>query len=177
MSVPVSVQKKQAFLYWVVDNLKVEAHDLSWFIHDLIDNERALHNVHFLDDITDCPRGIIMTSHLNEQIFFQFFKGKVRSENVYTAYHEMNLYQDEPMYFQINFPFCNENKLYQAVIEDDVLFQQDIKSSTDDVLSYTLKQNRREFLKKEINVALENDDYEQFMYYSSQLKQLESTKF
>lgn len=177
MSVPVSIQKKQAFLYWMIDHLNVEAHDISWFLRDLIENEQALHQVHFVDDITDCPKGIIITSHLNDQIFFQFFKGRVRTENVYTAYHEINLYQNEPIFVQINFPFSNQHKLYQDVIEDDVLTQLELKAQADKILNYTLQQGRRNFLMKEINLALEHRNHERFMYYSSQLRELESSYF
>jgi|SRR5699024_10685624 len=172
MFVPVSIQKKQAFLYWMLDNLKIEAHDMSWFFQDLIDNEQALHNLHFVDDITDCPKGMIITSHLNEQIYFQFFKGKVRSDDVYTAYHEINLYREEPMFIQINFPFCNENNLYQAVIEDEILLQPDVTSYTENMLNNILTQSRTDFLQEQINIALEDNHYEDFIYYSSQLKQL-----
>lgn len=173
MTVPVSNEKKRAFLHWFMRHHKVEAHDMDWFLKDLLDDEQALIHLHFVDDITDCPKGIIITSHLNEQITFQFFKGKVRTDNVYTAYHEMNLYQEEPIFIQITFPFCSQNSLYQEVIEDDVQTKLDIKSTTEKILNQTLKQGRREFLMKEINLALEKRNQEQFMYYSSQLKELE----
>ena len=173
MSVPVTIEKKRAFLNWFMLHHKVKAHDMEWFLKDLLENEQALTHVHFVDDITDCPKGIIITSHLNEQITFQFFKGNVHTDNVYTAYHEMNLYQNEPFFIQVIFPFCAHNTLYQDVIVDDGQMQLEIKKTTADILDYTLKQGRRVFLKKQIDHALKNRQYKQFMYYSSQLKELD----
>lgn len=173
MTVPVSIEKKRAFLHWFIMHHKVEAHDMDWFLKDLMDNEQALEHVHFIDDITDCPKGIIITSHLNEQISFQFFKGNVRTDDVYTAYHEMNLYQEESIFIQINFPFCSQNSLYQAVIEDDVYAKTNIKFTTEKLLNHTLKQGRREFIMKEINIALDKRDQKQFIYYTSLLLDLD----
>lgn len=172
MNVPISIEKKRAFLNWFMHHHKVKAHDMDWFLKDLFEDEQALSHLHFVDDITDCPKGIIITSHLNDQITFRFFKGSVQTEDVYTAYHEMNLYQNEPIFIQMTFPFCSHNKFYQDVIEDDTQTQREIKTTTEELLNKMLQQGRDTFLKKEINLALENRDYDKFMYYSSQLKAL-----
>ena len=76
------------------------------------------------------------------------------------------------MFIQINFPFCNENNLYQAVIEDEILLQPDVTSYTENMLNNILTQSRTDFLQEQINIALEDNHYEDFIYYSSQLKQL-----
>lgn len=46
--------------------------------------------------------------------------------------------------------------------------------ATEEILQQTIQQNRQEFLEKEINEALEQKNYEAFMYYSSQLKEIKS---
>ncbi len=173
MTIPVSIEKKRAFLHWFMQHHKVKEHDIEWFLKDLCDNDLALSHVRFVDDIMNCPKGIIITSHLNEQISFKFFKGKVTTDNVYTAYHEMNLYQHELIFIQLTFPFCTHSTLYQDVIEDGLETQMEIKEIAEAVLENTLTQGRESFLKGQINHALEERDYEQFMYYSSQLKKLQ----
>lgn len=153
---------------------KVKAHDLDWFLNDLLEDDQALAQLHFVDDITDCPKGIIITSHLNEQISFTFFKSHVKSNNVYTAYHEMHLHKNEHIFIQVNFPFCTHNELYQSVIEDNMEVKSIMIEKAEEILHQTIQQNRQEFLKKEINQALKQKNYDAFMYYSSQLKEIKS---
>ena len=174
MTIPVSIEQKRTFLYWFMYHHKVKAHDLDWFLNDVLEDDHALAQLHFVDDITDCPKGIIITSHLNDQISFIFFKHQVKTNNVYTAYHEMNLYKDESLFIQVNFPFCTHNELYQSVIEDNMEVKSAILESTEEILQQTIQQSREEFLEKEINEALEQKNYEAFMYYSSQLKEIKS---
>lgn len=174
LTIPVSIEQKRTFLYWFMYHHKVKAHDLDWFLNDVLEDDHALAQLHFVDDITDCPKGIIITSHLNEQISFTFFKHQVKTNNVYTAYHEMNLYKNESLFIQVNFPFCTHNELYQAVIEDNIEAKSAMMDATEEILQQTIQQNRQEFLEKEINEALEQKNYEAFMYYSSQLKEIKS---
>ena len=174
LNIPVSIEQKRTFLYWFMYHHKVQAHDLEWFLNDLLEDNQALTQIHFVDDITDCPKGIIITSHLNEQISFTFFKNHVKTSNVYTAYHEMNLHKNEALFIQVNFPFCTHNELYQAVIEDGVEVKSALTESTEEILHQTIQQDRQTFLKNQINQALEQEDHEAFMYYSSQLKELKS---
>lgn len=170
LTVPVSIEQKRAFLNWFIYHHKVKAHDMDWFLNDLLEDKQALTHLHFVDDISDCPKGIIITTHLNEQMNFTFFKGNVKTNNVYTAYHEMHLYSEDPIYIQVNFPFCTHNELYQTVIVDNQEAKVDMKETTENILKYTLQKDRKQFLKQQINHALEEQNYESFMYYSSQLK-------
>src|SRR5699024_5833955 len=101
------------------------------------------------DDITDCPKGIIITSHLNEQISFTFFKHQVKSTNVYTAYHEMNLYKNESLFIQVNFPFCTHNELYQAIIENNIKAKSAMIEATKELLQQSIKQISTKFIRNE----------------------------
>src|SRR5699024_12642688 len=78
------------------------------------------------------------------------------------------------LFRSVNFPFCTHNELYQAVIEDNIETKSAMMDATEEILQQTIQQNRQEFLEKEINEALEQKNYEAFMYYSSQLKEIKS---
>lgn len=172
MHISVSIQDKKDFLKWFIQHHNIEAHEMNWFLEELIDDERALFYVHFVQDIQYCPKGIVITTTETEDVSFLFFKGNVQTEDVYTAYHELQLYQDEAIYVQMNFPQRTKNRLYQTVLEDDVSFYQQTKAVTEKLLAHSLLVGRKNFLEQEINKALENLDYEKFMMYSSQLKEI-----
>lgn len=172
MKIPVSIQHKKDFLQWFIQHCKIERHEMNWFLNDLVEDERALFYVHFVQDIEYCPKGIIISASHSKEISFLFFKGNVQTEDVYTAYHELQLYQDEAIYFQVNFPRSEGNELYQSVLEDDISVLQQTKIVTEELLSHSLLVGKKRFLEKEINKALENNDYEKFMYYSAQYKEI-----
>lgn len=56
MKFPVSIQDKKDFLHWFIQYQNIEAHDMNWFLNDLLDDERALFYVHFVQNIQYCPK-------------------------------------------------------------------------------------------------------------------------
>lgn len=174
MNIPVSIRDKQDFLQWFLTNHPTEAHDVNWFLNDLLDDEQALFYVHFVQDIQYCPKGIILRASEQDEITFTFYKGNVQTNNVYTAYHERQLYRDEALFIQIDFPGKHNNKLYRAVLEDEISFKQEIRVMTEQILTHSLQEGKKKYIEEEINRALETRDYERFIHYSAQLKKLKS---
>ncbi|MEI3610781.1 YpiB family protein [Pseudogracilibacillus sp. SO30301A] len=169
MSAPISIQSKKHFLQWFISHYNVKVQEINWFLEDLLVDERALQNVHFVSDTEYCPKGIIIST-LEEDRNFLFFKGNVRTNDVYTAYHELHLYHEEAFYIQINFPEKNSHPLYKAVIEEELMQLEIDKQYAESLLNELLVKGKVKYLLQEINKALDHKDNDKFFRYSSELK-------
>lgn len=176
MEMSVSVQEKRDFLDWLLQRYPQESHEMIWFLEELMIDDRLLDCVHFVEQISACPKGVIMTKSQTSPFTFTFFKGKVSTENVYTAYHEIHLYNHENFFVQVNFPESQRNPFYRAVLEADKLFKQQAKETTEALLNQLLHTGKISHVKEKINDALERGDYTAFMIYSSQLKKMQDVE-
>lgn len=171
MHVPVSLKYKRRFLQWFMSNQLTEDDEVSWLLSDLLADERALRRIHFVEDIAEYPKGMIISS-LPEEEPFLFFKGSVESRNIYTAYHEIQLYSEEAIYIKIDFPLAQKNRLYQILLREERANTKRDQAIASHLLGYLLDKGKAEYLKNEIDEALLAKDYDKFILYSNQLKQL-----
>ncbi|HLR71890.1 MAG TPA: YpiB family protein [Pseudogracilibacillus sp.] len=172
MQVPVSIQTKKLFLQWFISHYKMKNEEIIWLFEDLLENERALFYLHFVQDITYCPKGIIISTQALNNLSFLFFKGHVQTNDVYTAYHELHLYDEEACYIQINLPIHEQNYLFEAVLEEEFLFRENDKITAEHLLNHLEGEGEKRLFKQEINKALDELDYNRFLYYSNRLKDL-----
>lgn len=170
MQNPVSIQAKKQFLQWFISHYKMNTQEVNWFLEDLIEDERALFHLHFVQDIEHCPKGIIISTHVPDDVSFLFFKGSVQTNDVYTAYHELHLYHEEAFYVQINFPQSNLHSLYKAVLEEEMMQREKDKVYAEQLLKHLLMQGEKQTLEREVNEALDSSDSAKFIHYSTQLK-------
>lgn len=169
-SIPSSLKYKKRFLRWFVNNKLAEDSDVSWFLEDLLVDEHALERIRFVEHIDASPKGIIIST-LEEDEPFIFFKGAVESDNVYTAYHELQLHNDEPFYVKINFPHLEKNRLYQMLLREEKTAQRKSKAIATHLLDHLLQSEKKQLLIQKIDWALDTKNEEMFHYYSEELKQ------
>jgi len=173
MKIPVSIQKKKDFLQWFMQTYNIEAYEMNWFLQELLENERVLFHVHFVQEIQYCPKGIIISTDETNDVNFLFFKENVQTNDVYTAYHELHLYYNEAFYIQMNFPYSKQNNLYQNVLENEISYDYKMKEQTEEILTHLLYEGKVKYVKKEIDNALANGNVEKFLHYSTILKTLD----
>src|SRR5690625_3045213 len=114
MHTSVSIYAKKQFLQWFISHYPTNSHEINWFLEDLLEDERALFYLRFVRHIENCPKGIIISTQTFADLSFLFFKGSVQTTDVYTAYHEFNLYNEEKLYIQVNFI----QQIYHTIYED-----------------------------------------------------------
>src|SRR5699024_3612267 len=119
MSISVSVQEKKTFLEWFISKYDMKLFELNWLLEDIIADEQALDCIQFTEEIHKCPKGIEISIDENNDVQFLFFKGKIKTKDVYTAYHELHLYRNETLFFYLDFPDKQWSILYLDVIEAD----------------------------------------------------------
>lgn len=170
-SVPSSLKYKKRFLRWFINHQLSENDDVSWFLDDLLADEKALHRIRFVENIDSSPKGMIISTVPGDEPFI-FFKGSVQSDNVYTAYHELQLYDNEPLYVQIKFPSIEKNKLYQMLLREEKSYTKRNKAIATHLLDHLLQKEKKAQLIEKIDWALDTKNKEMFMYYSTELKKL-----
>src|SRR5690625_5246986 len=136
MQTSVSIQAKKQFLQWFISHYTVNIKEVNWFFEELLEDERALFYLHFVQQIEDCPKGIIISTQTMDDLSFKFFKGSVETSDVYTAYHELNLYHEEKFYIKVNFPHKHYHPLYRAVLEEETLLLEKDKIYAENLLQH-----------------------------------------
>lgn len=170
MNYPVTIQLKKQFLLWFQEIYTINHYDYDWFFEELIGDEQALFHLYFVDDIEYCPKGVIVDVVDGEQMNFRFFKDHVTTTDVYTAYHELQLYRHDSFYMKVKFHDGHRPKLYDKVIENELSYDCNIKETTDDLLQYLLEEGKDKFIKDEIDIALERRNMERFKQLTNWLQ-------
>lgn len=171
-SIPSSLKYKKRFLRWFMNNQLDENSDINWFIEDLLVDEFALNRIHFVEQVDASPKGIIISTIPGDEPFL-FFKGAVQSDNVYTAYHELQLYDDEPFYIQIKSPNIKNNRLYQMLLREEKTAKKKNKAIATYLLEHLLQTEKRELILQKIDWALDTKNEEMFHRYSEELKKID----
>ncbi|MEI3604741.1 YpiB family protein [Pseudogracilibacillus sp. SE30717A] len=172
MQLPISIQAKKYFLKWFIRYFDIHSDDINWFLEDLLEDEQALLNIHFVRNIEHCPKGVIISTQESNNTSFTFFKGAIQTEDVYTAYHELHLYYEEAFYVQINFPECESHPLYKCVLEEEKIQTEKDSQYANDLLQFLLVKGKKQYFEEKIDEALQKGDKQSFFYYSTKLKAL-----
>lgn len=171
-SIPSSLKYKKRFLRWFMNNQLTEDSDVNWFIEDLLVDEQALSRIHFVEQIEASPKGIVISTMPEDEPFI-FFKGAVESRNVYTAYHELQLYDNEPFYIQIRFPHIEKNRLYQMILREERTAIRKNKAIATHLLEHLLQTEKKELILQKIDWALDTKNEAMFRHYSEMLAEIE----
>lgn len=174
-SIPSSLKYKKRFLRWFMNNQLAEDSDVNWFIEDLLVDEHALSRIRFVDQIEASPKGIVIST-IPEDDPFIFFKGVVQSDNVYTAYHELQLYDDEPFYVQVKFPQIEKNRLYQMLLREERTAVRKNRAIATHLLEHLLQTEKKELLSQKIDWALDTKNEAMFRHYSEELSKVENER-
>lgn len=168
MNSSVSIQEKKLFLEWLMS--KFEAEQYTWLLEEIIEDERKLEIIRFVDSLEGCHKGIFMTFEGALGVRFLFFKGHIKTRDVYTAFHELQLHKDETYYIAVDFPNKDSNLLYKSVMEADDAEKEHMAQVAEDLLGQLLTEKRIQHLEDKINTALDHGDVAAFQNYTKQLK-------
>ena len=169
MNSSVSIEDKKLFLEWLLSQF--DPGEIEWLLEEILEDERKLEIIHFVDQVEGCPKGITLKVGEASVMQFLFFKGHIKTRDVYTAYHELQLYGDEAYFIQVDFPDKRTNLLYQTVMEADEAEKTEMKFAAEQLLDKLLYDRRTAYLEERINLALDTTDETAFHRYSIQLKE------
>lgn len=171
-SIPGSLRYKKRFLRWFLDTKLAVDSEITWFIEDLLIDEQALDRLRFIDRVNASPKGIVISTLPGDEPFI-FFKGHVQSDNVYTAYHELQLHDDELFYVQIKFPDMAKSRLYQLLLREERTVMRKNKAIATHLLEHLMHTEKKALIMQKIDWALDTKNEEMFHHYVEQLRELE----
>lgn len=179
MITPISTKDKQSFIKWFLQHYKMKRRESKWILEYLVDNGVFLKNVHFVRDVKNCPKAIIISSVCSDGLPFIFYKESIITEDFEKLFHDLRLNQYEPLYIKLNFYNSIQNALYVSILEENPHLPKDLEvmkkdsSEADRILQHTLIQNQTHSLKQRIDLALDKTDKTYFMELVKELKGLE----
>ncbi|MFD2630678.1 ReoY family proteolytic degradation factor [Oceanobacillus kapialis] len=181
MQTPISIQDKKGFLQWFLNHYQLKKRESVWILNYLVNHDEILANVHFVREAKFCPRGIIMTSHCSEETPFRFYKNQLVTTDAEKSFHDIRLNHNEPLYLQLNFKKSYQNAAYVAVLEenpyipDEYFITEKDQQLAEELLERSIYTFKRNYLIKEIDIALDKMDQERFLTLSDELKELEDS--
>lgn len=174
----ISITEKRHFLKWFLDQFEFINYECMYLLQYISKTKSLLSNIHFVDDVTLCPRAMIISIEDKDEKEHSFV---YRKKQIYTnepekAFHDIRIDREEPLYCQINFENRHRQVEYAAVIEENPYYQPDVSLEFGneaqellDNLTFTYKKSK---LYQEINNALDEGNQKKFKRLTHSLKAL-----
>ena len=58
----VNVLEKKRFINWFLNNYQLKRRESVWILNYLMNHERVLEHVHFVDEARLCPKGVVIST-------------------------------------------------------------------------------------------------------------------
>lgn len=175
MAYTVSVREKTIFLQHFLNHYELKSRESKWLLKYILRRKDILERVHFVMDVTNCPRAMMLATTCSEQPAFQFYKEHVITTNHDKAYHDIRFHSDEPLYIQLHYERSYQCPKYVYVVEENpYLSEEEIilpidEARTERLLRSVKQQKRIEQLEKEIDLALDDKDKTKFLRLTNEL--------
>lgn len=179
MHTPVSVQDKKDFIKWFISNYRLKKRESVWILNYLIRHDDILSNIHFVRDINNCPRAIVMSSYCSAEVSFCFYKRQIITDDTDKTFHDIRLNRREALFIQLNFNKSYQCPYYAAILEESPFTPTTSKQKQEDqwmadhLLEKLLLDYKINALKKEIDLALDEFDHSIFLKLVDKLHRLE----
>lgn len=169
MSIRVTTNEKKQFISKMLMNYSFKAIQSERILNYLLKDDTLLQLTHFVTTITGCPRAISIstTDVQNESIVF--YKKTIKSSNGWQAYHDLRLNNDEQLFIKINMPQPYDNTYYKVLEKNPFK----LESNDDNHFEQTILKQQMNFLKQQIDFALDQEDKETFFRLTNKLKEIQ----
>ena len=179
MAIQITLEAKKTFISWFLDRYQLKRRESMWILNYLLNHDIVLNKVHFVEQVSKTPRGIMMSTVGVESEPFLFYKdGKVFTDPE-QAFHEVRLNWREDMYLELSFREPWKTEQYLAVLEDNPYhkWNDQISSEMIQEVEYAIRKinltNQKNQLLADIDQALELGNKLQFINLSSELNYIE----
>lgn len=177
----ISTKEKQIFLNWFLNNYRLKKRETFWILNHLLHHPETLTYVHFVHDLTYCPRGLLITSVCSNKTAFLFYKSQLVTTDTDKAFHDIRLNNNEPLYIQLDFNNANQNIWLAGILEENPYLKHEHIITIEDeknasrLLDTTLHAHQKQTLLKHIDHALDKKDKQLFNDLVNQLHILNSS--
>ncbi|MDH6365632.1 MULTISPECIES: YpiB family protein [unclassified Enterococcus] len=174
----ISVKDKKAFLRWLVKNVSFKHREIVWLLNYLAEHEVILANVHFVELAEATQRGLQIRDSASEgEDLILFLKGRTFTDSD-QIFHEIRLNWQSPLYLECIFEDAWQNLLFLSILEDNPAIpwnkrvSEEIHEEVATFLSKDELQQRLAFLYQEIDRSLEEENREEFITLTDEVKEV-----
>ena len=178
MESAVSVNAKREFLQWFLKKYKLKRREGVWILNYIMTKDHLMQNVHFVEQVQYTPKGLLMTTECVDEIPFCFYKHHIRTTDAEKSFHDIRLNQHEEIYIELQFKSPQLVPKYMAVLEENPFVPQHLQVKESDRMEaeYVVKQSLYRYevkkLKKQIDLALDEYNYETFIKLTKRLNEI-----
>lgn len=178
METSITITEKKDFLRWFLNQYQLKKRESVWILNYLLSQDGLMKQLHFVELVQYCPRGIYMSTHCSEDPSFRFYKQNIMTTDPEKALHDLRLHRDEEIFIQLNFRESFQCPNYLAVLDDNPYIPNHLLENKHDVIQaeellrdVTLTYEK-ERLKREIDLALDQNDRMKFQQLTEALRLL-----
>ncbi len=169
---------KKEFIRWFLDTYSFVKKEVAWLLTYLTSDEKLLKNIHFVEDIHNLPKAILISTDCVTATPFKFYKNNRVTPDVESAFLDIRSNPEEELYIGLLFKDRDASLEYAAVLEVYPMEKQNLMKDTllELLAELVLDQSVREFNKKQlyrlIDDTLQNGNKERFIELTNLLNGL-----
>jgi uncharacterized protein YpiB (UPF0302 family) len=173
MESSVSVAEKKEFIRWFLNRYELQK-EAVWLLQYFSSKENLLRKIHFVENVRNLPKTLIISSRYSNMIPFTFIKNKRVVADVETAFYDIRSYPHEDVYIGLYFKDRATCPEYAAVLEGNPMEKHDVVQDhllslfAEMVLDRAVQEFQERELYRRIDLALEERDEQTFLQLSEQ---------
>lgn len=178
----ISAENKRKFIEYFLKHYQLKRREGKWVLNYLKAEESHLEKIHFVEDASLCPKGLVFTAHGVESSEFYFYSDGLKSSNIEKVFNTLKREPIDNLYIELNFPHWQMNDAYIEVLEKNP-YALDILNLTpeeqlmvDSVIEDNMNAFAVDYLVREIDAALDSADMPLFYSLTDQYNHLLKTK-
>lgn len=169
--------EKHAFIRYLVSQHAFKKRHIIWVLNFLAHHDQYLDDIHFVEDVTGCPRRLILSTHEMNTPPLLFCDEEGEFTIAEKIIEKIQQHRGEALYVQVNFPNWKGNVRYLKVLEDNpyiegLLHQDELSRCADEVIEQVQKEILKKQLVEAIDSALDSKDHELFKELTKRLSEL-----
>jgi uncharacterized protein YpiB (UPF0302 family) len=170
----VTVSEKRDFIQWFLTRFELQKREAAWLLNYLCSDDQILKRIHFVDNLRQLPKTLVISTRCSRSTPFKFTKNKRVSNDVESAFYDIRTCPHEDLYISLLFKERTSCPEYAAVLEVNPMERQDLVQDTlislmaEMVLDDAVRDFRKKDLYRRIDAALEKGDEEQFLQLTEQ---------
>ena len=174
----ITTSEKKDFIKWFLNSYTLAKREAAWLLTYISSNENLLERVHFVDDIHDLPKTILISTECVTMTPFKFYKNNRVTPDVETAFLDIRSNPAEDIYIGLYFKDREHSPEYTAVLEGNPMERPNVVKDSllelfaEMVLDQAVLQFNREKLYIAIDEALQKGNRAEFIKLSEQLNHL-----
>ncbi len=174
----ITVNEKKEFIRWFLKSYRLSKKESAWLITYLASNDKILEKVHFVDQIHNLPKVIVISTECVTMTPFKFYKHNRVTPDVETAFLDIRSNPQEDIYMGLFFKDRENSPEYAAVLEVNPMEKQNLLKDTllgllaEMVLDEAVREFNKKSLYEAIDEALLNSDKNKFIMLTNQLNDI-----